>query len=1015
MQSMYLIDRKISSLCDKLSEMKEKKLCDLEDFLYCETGYKYTNEMPEPGTMQQYSKYSLLDGSNRHYWFYTKIPSQKQSEGQRLYFRLTAGSQGMRELFNPQCIVFVNGKMIQAFDKNHKDLLLDFEKEYEIYIHMYTEESAEKIFFDAKLFLIDVKIEKLYYDLHVPYEAALCLKETDENRITILKQLELALGYLDLRVPFSKEFYDSIDQVTDYLYQNFYHGVCGKSDAVVSCVGHTHIDVAWLWVLEQTKQKAQRSFSTVIELMKQFPEFKFMSSQPQLYEYVKEYAPEVYAEIKKKVEQGNWEPEGAMWLEADCNLTGGESLIRQILFGKRFMQEEFGVDNACVWLPDVFGFSASLPQILKKCGIDKFITSKLSWNDYNIFPYDSFMWEGIDGSQIFAYFITTQDATTFNDGKGMTKYNGYINPGQVLGTWLRYQQKELNQETLLPFGFGDGGGGPTKDMLEQQRRLSYGIPGFPRTQIDTSANILNRVYKNFCENTSLLKRTPKWVGELYFEKHRGTYTSIAKNKKNNRKSELLYQALESLSVLATILTGDAYEQEAINKGWKSILLNQFHDILPGSSIHPVYEQTDRDYAEILNNGTRMLTEKLNHILKRVKTEGGIFVYNPNGFECSDIVEVEGNKVFVEKIPACGYRVVMPKAQKSSVKVTPSTMENNFYKLTFDDCYQIISLYDKCNDREIVKETEHLGELQLFEDYPGYFDAWDLDHSYKQKMWVIDTVSKAEIVDEGVRKGVRITRDYLNSQIIQTIYLYDDINRIDFENHIDWKEEHLLLKAAFPINVHANEATYDIQFGNIKRPTYENTSWDEARFEVCAHKWADISEDGYGVSLINDCKYGHSAEGSALKLSLLKCATYPDPEADKELHTFRFALIPHAGSFKEAGIEQAAQQFNQPMVARFMEKQDGELTDCYSFISCKNENIMIDTIKKAESSDHIIVRLHEFFDRKTKAEIVLGVAAEKVYLCDMLEDNLEELCLEENKVYLNVSNYEIVTLKIVLKN
>ena len=321
----------------------------------------------------------------------------------------------------------------------------------------------------------------------------------------------------------------------------------GDTGAVVHCIGHTHIDVAWQWTLAQTREKAQRSFATVINMMKQYPEYKFMSSQPQLYQYVKRAAPELYDEIKEMVRQGRWEVEGAMWLEADCNLPSGESLIRQIIHGKRFMQREFGVDSKILWLPDVFGYSAALPQILKKCGVEKFVTSKISWSEFNKMPYDSFLWEGMDGTEIFTYFITAQDLPKKGEDDNFTTYVGYIRPSQVLGTWRRFQQKEYNNETLITFGFGDGGGGPTRDMLEQQRRLAYGIPGIPKTKIETAGNFLDKVEKNFNENAEKLRRVPKWVGELYLEMHRGTYTSIAKNKKHNRKSELLLREAEALA------------------------------------------------------------------------------------------------------------------------------------------------------------------------------------------------------------------------------------------------------------------------------------------------------------------------------------------------------------------------------------------------------------------------------------------------------------------------------------
>lgn len=1020
---MKFTDKKIKVTCEKLFEMKEQKLFDIENILYIETDYKTSAELPTADSLKPYSKYTLLDGKNRHYWFMCKIEPQSEIKGKKMYFTTDFKTTGLGDFCDcePQCMVFVNGEMRQSLDVNHTQLELEYGKEYEILLHIYTGSWDRRVSFDAYLSEIDEKIEHLYWDLFVPYDGAMCLDENDSNRSLILRELNSALDNLDLRVPFSNAFYESVDKTIDYLYENFYNGVCGESDATVSCIGHTHIDVAWLWPLEQTEQKAQRSFATVLELMEKYPEYKFMSSQPQLYEYVKANAPEIYEKIKERVKEGRWEVEGGMWVEADCNLSSGESLVRQIIHGKKFMKDEFGVESNIVWLPDVFGYSAAMPQIMKKCGIDTFVTSKISWNEFNKMPYDSFMWEGIDGSEIFTYFMTAQNMekkgwterdTNDKHNDTLTTYNAEIDARYVKETRDRYQQKEYSDEVLLSFGFGDGGGGPTKEMLEQQRRLSYGIPGIPKTQICFSGEMLERIKKNFFENSKELKYIPRWVGELYLELHRGTYTSIGKIKKCNRKGELMYQTLEKLSSMDKVLTNGEYNQEEINRAWKTMLLHQFHDVLPGSSVKEVYDRTDKDFAELFKKGNAEIESKINAVASNVETDGGIFVYNPNGFECNDIVETRNGKIYVENIPACGYKVIKPRMAKNSIVIEDKTIETPFYTILFDENYNIISLYDKENDREVVKKGEKLNELQAFEDYPKKYDAWEISDYYKEKMWTVDNVANTEIIDEGARKGIKISRDFLGSAIVQTIWLYEDIRRIDFDTYIDWKEEHILLKAAFPIDVHANEATYDIQFGNLKRSTHQNTTWDKAKFEVCAHKWADISEDGYGVALLNDCKYGHSTDGSTMKLTLLKSATFPNPSADKEEHTFSYSLVPHGGSFKDARIAQMAQNFNQPMIAKEVGAQKGELSDCFSLVSCNRENIMIDTVKKAENEDATVIRLYEYFDRRCKAELVFGKEIKKAYLCDMLENNIKELEVEGNRVKLDVSNFEILTVKVI---
>ena len=509
---MDFIQNKVDIICGVLHDLMETTAMEIDDMEYIPSGYKETNTPPAPDAgWMPFTRRDRVQGKDQHFWFHKKFRTPKATKGKYPVLEVVTGQDGPWDATNPQCILYLNGCMVQGMDVNHTKAPLEYDTEYDMYLYFYAGMIDKLLDVLLSVKLIDEKIEKLYYDLRVPYDALLCFERTDPNYIDPLKELELALQHLDLRDPLSSEFYQSVDETIDYLDKHFYHGLCGKSDAVVSCIGHTHIDVAWLWTLAQTREKAQRSFSTVLNLMKKYPEYVFMSSQPQLYKYVKQAAPEVYEQIKEMVKAGRWEVDGAMWLEADCNLPSGESLVRQIIHGKRFMKEEFGVDSKVLWLPDVFGYSAALPQILKKSGVEKFVTSKISWNEFNKLPYDTFLWEGVDGTDIFTYFISARDYDKNCENDTNTTYVGYIRPKQVLGTWKRYQQKQYNNETLITFGFGDGGGGPTADMLEQQRRLQYGLPGLPRTQISRAGDFLDRVEKNFEENCKKLRRTPKWV------------------------------------------------------------------------------------------------------------------------------------------------------------------------------------------------------------------------------------------------------------------------------------------------------------------------------------------------------------------------------------------------------------------------------------------------------------------------------------------------------------------------
>ena len=453
------------------------------------------------------------------------------------------------------------------------------------------------------------------------------------------------------------------------------------------------------------------AFATVVNMMEQYDDYIFMSSQPQLYQYVKEQDPALYARIKELAAAGRWEVEGAMWLEADCNLISGESMVRQILHGKRFMRGEFGVESNLLWLPDVFGYSAALPQILKKSGVDRFFTAKISWNESNELPHDTFIWEGIDGSQVFASLV-----------------HGYVqrlHPHNVYNSWKRYKDKSMTDGTLLTFGYGDGGGGPTYEMLEHHRRLRYGLPGMPKTVIEKAGSFFDRTEKNFRENAAALKNTPKWVGELYLEMHRGTYTSIGKNKRSNRKCELLYQQAETVAVTDMLLHRSAYPAEMLYKNQINILLNQFHDILPGSSIKEVYDVTDQEYARILKEGSAVVEAGLARIAADLKTDGGVFVYNPTPFEQSDYLSVDGKRIYAGNIPAHGWRVVADAAAPSGVAVTEFALENDLLCVLFDKKYHIISIYDKEAGREVLAAGEAANVLEVFEDYPRAYDAWEI--------------------------------------------------------------------------------------------------------------------------------------------------------------------------------------------------------------------------------------------------------------------------------------------------
>ena len=488
---MFFEVERIGRLNTELRTFVYPNMTQVENYKIKKGKIDFNEAMKEEG-WQDFHPHERWGGeleADRHYWFRNTITIPTELDGQTVIYHVKTGVESGWDLANPQLVVYVNGTLIQGLDIRHRDIMLSKQAKtgdvFEIAMFAYAGIKGGLIELESQISGLDTSSEGLYYDLKVPLEVAVLLDKQDKRRIDILKYLTKAVNMLDFRKPFSHGYYEGVRNARAFLKTEFYDKYCGDADVTVSCVGHTHIDVAWLWTLSQTREKVVRSFSTVLNLMKEYPEYIFMSSQPQLYEYLKEAQPEIYEQIKERVSEGRWEPEGAMWVEADCNVTSGESLIRQILFGTRFFKQEFGVENKILWLPDVFGYSAALPQILKKSGIDYFMTSKLGWNEYNGMPYDTFNWRGIDGTEVLTHFITAQ-SPTFMPTPHAVSYNGRIDAPHLVSAWRKYSEKFAHNEVLMAFGYGDGGGGPTKEMLEQSRRFEKGIPGCPKSKMAKS-------------------------------------------------------------------------------------------------------------------------------------------------------------------------------------------------------------------------------------------------------------------------------------------------------------------------------------------------------------------------------------------------------------------------------------------------------------------------------------------------------------------------------------------------
>lgn len=1044
---MILIKERIGKQIELLKDMIYRDIQPIREYRMLHTEEKIQDPVHcDVSDWEVMSRKELWGGHREYFYFRTEITIPESYQGKAVVYELRTGKEGEWDAINPQFLIYVNGKIVQGLDVNHRSILLTEKAEsgekYTVFLSAFTGDNNFSLFLDSEIKVLEREIEKYYYDLEVPFNVARLLPNDSGEYMEIIQCLNESLNYLDARKKYSAAFFESLKKAQNYLTGEFYEKRCGNEKETICCVGHTHIDCAWLWTLKTTEDKAVRSFSTVLELMRRYPEYKFMSSQPQLYAYVKKNAPEIYEEIRQRVAEGRWETEGGMWVEADCNISSGESLVRQFIYGKRFFREEFGKDNEILWLPDVFGYSAALPQIMQKCGIHYFMTTKISWNEFNKMPYDTFLWEGIDGTKVLTHFSSTRDYSVGAVEGGVetehfTTYNAMLTPSQVKGNWKRYSQKELHTDSLMSFGYGDGGGGPTSEMLENCRRMEKGIPGCPRTRQSHALEFFHKLEEDVKGNRFL----PKWVGELYLEYHRGTYTSMARNKRYNRKSEFAYQSLELFEEMGKNLLALSYPKQELRDSWEVILRNQFHDILPGSSIYEVYEDSREEYERILKKAEVMRLEVLQKVADQIKGQAGeIVVFNPNScaiaapvwIPVSDpwekvVLKLADQEYPVQKtadgylavlpgVPSKGYQTYIPEEaafeEKDHMSCTADHVETPYFSVHLNEKGQFISIYDKECERELIPEGECANRIITYEDKPHNFDAWDINNYYTEKSWPVDEVTSLRVEENGpVRSCIRVERDYLDSKIIQYIYFYQDLKQIDIRNEIDWKEEQILVRDYFPVDIHANEASFEIQYGNVKRPTHSNTMWDFAKFEVCAHKWLDVSEDGYGVSVLNDCKFGCSVRDNVIGLTMLKSALYPNPEADKEHHTFWYSICPHTGDFKEGETVAKAYMLNNPMHAVEKRTEGTVLDRQYSMIRCEEPNVVIEVVKQAEEGEDTIVRLYECNNRRGKLHLHVNGMWNRAYQTDMLENIEKELPLKQGTIDTYIKPYEILTIRL----
>jgi alpha-mannosidase len=799
----------------------------------------------------------------------------------------------------------------------------------------------------------------------------------------------------------------------------------------VSAIGHGHLDLVWLWPLRETIRKAGRTFSSALHYMKEYPEYRFAASQPQLYQLVKEHYPALYQGVKRAVKEGRWEPLGAMWVEPDCNIPAGESLVRQIYYGKRFFLEEFGIDVDNLWLPDTFGFSPVLPQLMRKSGVNYFMSQKMSWSKTNTFPHHTFEWVGIDGSRVLCHFLPSNTM------------NSQLLPAELLFGASNFRQKDCCNHWLFSFGEGDGGGGPGRHHLEFARR-ARDCAGVPKVTQRFVRDYFRLADKEAAE-------LPQWHGELYLERHRGTLTTCGITKWYNRWSEILLHDLELLLGLNHLLLHSEYPSSKLEKLWKALLLQQFHDILPGTTIHLGFEQSSRSFDELIREAEESIQQALQTFSlgldKKKKNTPGLLLINTTSFPrrqvCRLPLDVIGNgelllrrngeavpmqrgddAIFLEcDLPSYGYVHLQRKAsnQKSvgiqTMRVSEKVLENSILRLEFSNSGLVRRVFDKEEQREVIAEGDQANQLLLFRDIPVGFDAWDIDPYYSEEPPARSELISMRIKEKGALcVSLLQERTISRSKITQEIRLYKDSRLVEFKTRVEWREDQRMLKTRFPLNIHSENAHFDVQFGNISRPTVKNTSWEQAKYEVFAHKWVDLAEHGYGVALLNNCKYGCNVDHNSIELTLLRSPIDPDPLRDRGTHSFTYALYSHSGDFRDGGIIPFAYFLNFPVLHLTTRGTGAEpFLENKSLFSVDVPNVVIETVKRAELEEAMVLRLYESFGKRGRVHLQTPFTVSQARETDLLEKDLADLAVNRDKqdstVAFSIRPYEIKTLKL----
>ncbi|MGW6770428.1 alpha-mannosidase [Streptomyces sp. NPDC055037] len=858
----------------------------------------------------------------------------------------------------------------------------------------------------ADLAVLDEEVWHLVLDVEVLTELMRELPADRSRRHEILRALESMLDALDL------------------------HDVAGTAGAAraelaevlsrpaspsahrISAAGHAHIDSAWLWPLRETVRKASRTFANVTALAADYPELVFACSQAQQYAWVRDHQPHIWERIKQAVADGTWAPVGSMWVESDANMPGGEALARQIVHGKRFFQEELGVETEEIWLPDSFGYTAAFPQLAKLAGVKWFLTQKLSWNQSNKMPHHSFWWEGIDGSRVFTHFPPVDT------------YNSQFHGSELAHAERNFAEKGRASRSLVPFGWGDGGGGPTREMMERARRLKS-LEGSPRVEIEHPAAFFAAAEEEYGD------RAPVWSGELYLELHRATYTTQAKTKQGNRRAEHLLREAELWATAAALHSAGraasyAYPYEELDRIWKTVLLHQFHDILPGSSIAWVHREARATYAAVRDELNGIIGEALAALGGDGSAVG---VWNAAPFARRDVVAARASEVAegVVTQPLADGEVLAPALARAvapgtfttlaPAPVTAEPADGGFVlrdqrlEVVIDADGLLASVRDLVAGREVLAPGGRGNLLQLHPDHPNQWDAWDIDRHYRHRHTDLTAADSVELIEEGpLRAAVRVVRTFGASRITQEISLTADTRRVDIVTEVDWQESEKVLKAAFPLDVHAERSTAEVQFGHVHRATHDNTGWDAARFEICAHRWLRVAEPGYGVAVLNDSTYGHDVTrtphpdglGTTVRLTLLRAPHSPDPETDLGTHRFRYALLP-GGTVEETVREGLA--LNLPLRVAPAPEQP-------PLVNADHPAVTVEAVKLAEDrSGDVIVRLYESAGGRAEATLRVGFPVIGARVTDLLERPLHDAETDEEGLRLRLRPFQILTLRL----